>query len=316
MNTPFVLSALGEETWLDLRHHVEWAEGFALIVLFSSNPALQSVLRERLASIYRTRVSHLQHVTPHSPETLVAEVMSLIRTPSELHESSAAPLWLDISADRDEAWEYGRKNLLERLNEHRELLRQRLRRPFILVLPSGYRQRLRELAPDLWSIRSVSLDLDELTLIRRDEGVSTAGPGLDRYELMTQPPSPPTFFEEAQWREWERLQRSGTQSHDMLLVGWRATDAALATRQLQKAAQIAAEVLNLARWLAVKGEARDMQETVRDLSIALDNVGDVARALGRLEEADTAYRESLALRREQRAHLGDTPETVRALIII
>src|SRR5262245_37080734 len=184
MNAPLALSALGEETWSRLRHHVEWAEGFALIVLFSSNPALQSVLRERLASIYRTRVSHLQHVTPQSPEILVAEVMSLIRTPSELHECSAAPLWLDISADRDEAWEYSRDNLLARFNEHRELLRQRLRRPVILVLPSGYRQRLRDLAPDLWSIRNVSLDLDERMLLRRDEGASVAGPGLDQHELM------------------------------------------------------------------------------------------------------------------------------------
>jgi hypothetical protein len=124
------------------------------------------------------------------------------------------------------------------------------------VLPSGYRQNLRELAPDLWSIRSVSLDLDELTLLRRDEGASAAGPGLDRHEPMTQPPSPPTFFEEAQWREWERLQRSGTHSRDMLLVGWRATDAALDARQLQKAAQIAMEVLNLARWLACAGRGR------------------------------------------------------------
>jgi len=41
----------------------------------------------------------------------------------------------------------------------------------------------------------------------------------------------------------------------------------------------------------------------------------VARALGRLEEADTAYRESLALIREQRTRLGDTPETVRDLSI-
>jgi hypothetical protein len=64
MSTPLVLSARGEEVWLSLRYHVEWVNGFALIVLFSSNPALYGLLRERLADTYRTRVSHLQQVTP------------------------------------------------------------------------------------------------------------------------------------------------------------------------------------------------------------------------------------------------------------
>ena len=60
MSTPLALSARGEEIWLSLRYHVEWANGLALIELFSSNPALYGLLRDRLADIYRTRVSHLQ----------------------------------------------------------------------------------------------------------------------------------------------------------------------------------------------------------------------------------------------------------------
>jgi hypothetical protein len=117
-----VLSVPGEEVWLSLRYHVEWAEGFALIVLFSSTPAVHDVLRERLEQSYRTRVSHLQQVTPCSAETLIAEIMSLIRTPSELYEHARAPLWLDLSArPHDTAWQQARDNLLARLNEHREL---------------------------------------------------------------------------------------------------------------------------------------------------------------------------------------------------
>ncbi len=57
------------------------------------------VLRERLPHIYRARVSHLQQVTLQSAETLVEEVMWLIRTPSALHESAVTPLWLNRTTD-------------------------------------------------------------------------------------------------------------------------------------------------------------------------------------------------------------------------
>jgi tetratricopeptide (TPR) repeat protein len=53
---------------------------------------------------------------------------------------------------------------------------------------------------------------------------------------------------------------------------------------------------------------------LRDLSVSLDNVGQVARDLGRPEEAREAYQESLALRRQLRAALGDTPQVLRDLL--
>ncbi|HEY5870828.1 MAG TPA: tetratricopeptide repeat protein, partial [Candidatus Tectomicrobia bacterium] len=317
MSPPVTLSARGEETWLSLRYHVEWAEGFALIVLFSSNPALYGLLRERLANIYRTRVSHLQQVTPQSAATLSKEIMALIRAPSELYVDAAAPLWLDLAAGKDTAWEQARDNLVARLNEHRDLLRQRWRCPVLLLLPAGYRQHLRELAPDLWSIRDFSLDLDELEIMRYEGDTPFAGhliTGMyNARDTASSLPQVPTSFDAAQWLEWERLQQSGATSREMLLAGWRAVDAALSARQLQRAVQVAADVLKISREMRV--QEGDTPETVRDLSIALDNVGRVAVALGQWAEAETTCRESLALRRQQRERLGDTPETVRDLSI-
>ena len=209
--------------------------------------------------------------------------MSLIRMPSALHEHAAAPLWLDLATGRDHAWERARDNLVARSNEHRDLLRQQLRRPVILLLPSGYRPRLRDLAPDLWSIRDFSLELDDLEIVRHDTGITvpvrlTWGMPDDR-DTASASIQPATPFEEAQWLEWERLHQSGATSREMLCMGWQATDAALSTRQLQRAVKIAGEVLLIARGLMT--ENGDTPETVRDLSISLDNVGDAARALGR-----------------------------------
>jgi tetratricopeptide (TPR) repeat protein len=49
--------------------------------------------------------------------------------------------------------------------------------------------------------------------------------------------------------------------------------------------------------------------------VSLDNVGQVARDLGRPEEAREAFQESLALLRQLRAALGDTPQVLRDLSV-
>ncbi len=56
-------------------------------------------------------------------------------------------------------------------------------------------------------------------------------------------------------------------------------------------------------------------EVLRDLSISLDKVGDVAQALGNLTEAQQAYSESLLIMRQQRDRLGDSPEVLRDLSV-
>ena len=55
-------------------------------------------------------------------------------------------------------------------------------------------------------------------------------------------------------------------------------------------------------------EARgDTPQALRDLSVSLDNVGQVERDLGNLEVARTAYRESLELRRRLARTFPDQP---------
>jgi flagellar biosynthesis chaperone FliJ len=55
-------------------------------------------------------------------------------------------------------------------------------------------------------------------------------------------------------------------------------------------------------------ENGDTLETVRDLSLSLDGVGDAARALGRWEEAEAAYREALILYRCLNLAFSDNAE--------
>ncbi|MCP4701908.1 MAG: NACHT domain-containing protein [Gammaproteobacteria bacterium] len=65
------------------------------------------------------------------------------------------PVWIELGTC------YGKEIdvILARLNERRELLRTELKRPLVIVLPYDYKGKTKEIAPDLWSVREYSDNL-------------------------------------------------------------------------------------------------------------------------------------------------------------
>ena len=59
MNAERFLTAEGEAAWVRMKQHLEWCDCFALVFLFSNRPMVVQLLRERLAAIYRARVTGL-----------------------------------------------------------------------------------------------------------------------------------------------------------------------------------------------------------------------------------------------------------------
>ncbi len=164
MNSSVRLSELGEQEWKNFRCHVEWSETFALFFLFCSAPILKDEFLTRLDKLFRFRVAPLERLQPKQPDTAAEEILSWVRA-YPVDTAYRAPVWLDLSADQDPQWRDARDNLIARLNEHRELLRQKLRRPVIVVLPIDYRPCLREIAPDLWAVRQYSVELSTATYL-------------------------------------------------------------------------------------------------------------------------------------------------------
>ena len=287
---------------------MEWSETFALFFLFCSAPILKDEFLTRLDKLFRFRVAPLERLQPKQPDTAAEEVLSWVRA-YPVDTAYRAPVWLDLSTDHNPAWYQSRDNLMARLNEHRELLRQKLRRPVIVVLSVDYRPLLREIAPDLWAVRQYSLELSSAMYVLR-QGQPSAAVELNKLPMTVQTdedtgPEPPAII------EWRRLQAKGATGRDVFRAGGAAFNAAMDHRLLQTADNIATALLRLTR-----AEYReDMSGTVRDLSIALNNVGRVAEAQGDWQEARGTYRESLDLMRWQRERLGDTPETVRDLSV-
>jgi tetratricopeptide (TPR) repeat protein len=167
-----VLSAQGEEAWLSLLYHVEWAEGFALIFLFSSNVAVKSLLRERLAGILQARGATLETLAPQSASSLVEEVMERIRRPAAVLTEVQAPLWLDLSIALNKVGDVARA--LGRLEEaeaaYRESLElRRARRQRVGDTPEV----MRDLSISLYNAGSVARELGRL-----DEAIEQYGESL------------------------------------------------------------------------------------------------------------------------------------------
>lgn len=149
-----VLSASGEAAWQALRQHIEWEHGFWVGWAFTDHTPSVHELHRRAEALLRG-----------------VGRGTVLRQPREPSELVDVLLWLNAGADgcdgcvmvavvnSGEAWRDAWDQLMLRLNERRELLRESLRGGLLLFAPTSFKARSREAAPDLWSIRSLVLDV-------------------------------------------------------------------------------------------------------------------------------------------------------------
>jgi len=314
------LNAKGEAAWRRFKQHMEWCDSFGLVFLFSDQPLLTRVFRDRLAAIHRSRVTHLEIPHPDSPDALLSQLLPRLLNPPSYQRALNAPIWLDLTrvpavvADDGDAvalWSKARLQFLARLNEQREPLRHALVKPLILVVPMTEKAGIRSLCPDLWAIRHFTLEMGGWSEVDGPSGRVAEGRAIES----GLPPRrfPLTAGETAMVLEWERLVAKGRWGRGEWLAADRALSALLRRGHLAEAREIAVWMLDRAR------EAMDSKpqtpESLRDLSISLDRVGDVDRALGEQESARGSFVESLEIRRGLVERLGETPESLRDLSI-
>lgn len=286
------LDPAGEAAWLRFKQHLAWCDQFALVFLFSDQPAVIDLLRGRLAAIYRARITGLAIPLPNTPEELLTGLLPRLLDPPQYQQALNAPVWLDLtrpppdlSSEQRAAWREAGLEFLARLNEQREPLRRTLSKPLILVLPLADKARIRALVPDLWAIRHFSLETGPWL-------VPAAPPA--PAQLPTHPePFPLSDTEHALVREWRRLRDKGGAGRGALLAGTRAYDALLRRGHLDEAKEATT-------WLVATARSRltdtpEDPEALRDLSISLNNVGKIDQALGNRQAARDAFTEGLEI---------------------
>ena len=300
------LNSNGEAAWLRLKQHLEWCDHFALGLIFTDHADVIRIFRQRLAQIYRARVTRLQSQEPAHPKDLTEKFLAKLLNPSLHQKALDAPIWMDLSGRTGPGWPEARLSFLKRLNEQREPLRNALSRPLVLVLPAGERTLIKKLVPDLWAIRDFSLVTE--SWLRTDNKPPPAA------HVETGPQSfLLTDRERSHLLEWKRLQKKQSMDHGMLLAAAHALKACLRVGRYSQAAEIASHQEKTARKkISISGET---PESLRDLSVSLDNVGQTAQAMGKWANAQTAFEESLEIRRQLIKRVGETPESLRDLSV-
>ena len=352
-----ILDPAAEAEWQILRRQIELAAGFWLGFIFCPSPRPVAVLRRRVEQIYRLHASQVRLLRPSAPEEL-REILPRLLEPESVE---AGCIWveaihLDASTFTDEkpgpwatAWDW----TLMRTNEHREVLRRRLNGGLVYAAPPQWKPRARIAAPDLWSIRSLVLDLP----------ASAGGlPDADRRDAVERESAvpDPSFdtaidvdFALAEARRIEGKPKYDPRSHARVLL--RAVEGLLARNRTGEAVETAHRALRILRdapdpgrllpealmrtgeaeradgdfaaaethldeavsgWKSFIDRNGESPQTLRDLSISMGSLGDVRRKSGALATATEAFEESLVLHRRLLEAMGETPQALRDLFVI
>ncbi len=145
-----------EAVWERLRAEFVLHDGFWLAFLFGAQAPDVAELMARTRDLARPQVKHVATLTL-TERAGEAAVLSQLLAP---HPASLAATWvLDdeaITADRVRLW----SRLLLRLNEKRDALAAVHPAALLLACPADSLPLIRDIAPDLWSVRSLTATLD------------------------------------------------------------------------------------------------------------------------------------------------------------
>ena len=283
-----------------LRQQLHYHNGGASVVyLFSDYTLANQWLMAELDAHVLTPASATE-----APAALLQPVLA-----SGGQEPTGRPYWLALGSPAPE-WDAYRDRVLARLNESRSVLVKNHAFVFLL-LPAHFESRAAEVAPDLWSIRSARYVVTPWFGLKMPTHISSESESVQGVQPVAAN-DPILHTWQVQWEAWSR-DRSQQLSPNL---AWLLVDDLLKQKQLEQIGQarrIAMQALKLCRQLrVVKG---DTPESLRDLAVSFEKVGDAKSEAGRGEQALVAYRKSLRILSQLRQKLGESPQVLRELSI-
>ncbi|MGH3897934.1 MAG: hypothetical protein ACRDTA_06690 [Pseudonocardiaceae bacterium] len=351
-----------EAVWERLRAEFVLQDGFWLAFLFGVQAPDVAELMARTHDQARAQVKHVVTVTL-TEQVGVAAALGQLLGPNP---AGLAATWvLDdeaVTADRVRLW----SRLLRRLNERRDALAAIHPAALLLACPAGSLPLVRDTAPDLWSVRSLTATLDTTADATADAPTTPAAPSPGRGEF-TPVPGPPIQPSPEVGKLLRRaasalrsgrtdlaidasldaLEAGSTPDDELLAHAWLAQvragqdepveavrharialqgrrplelDTTVALLEIlsgsldpEIALDAAAALVELHRELVERYP--DSPTALRDLSVSLNEVAGIQQERGQLDDALTAYTESLTLRRRILTTYGDTPQSLRDLSI-
>ena len=287
--------------WEELSPHVEWPEGFGLVLLFAGHPGPVLELRRRVETVMGAREKAVRVVEPVSVEEVAGVVQRVLQP-----EEQDGAVWVSFLKNAGvEGWAEATQWTLKWLNERRFLLERDVGVPMVMVLPLEFRDRMYVIAPDLWTVRSFVgvVPAPEVSRGRVSEGIES------RPSSMMKGDGESSGFVQAKpglaEREWARLVDREDRRSVNPSDGFLAFEQALKRGDVGAARRIAFETFELIssptqRWIGEYGlehilAAMDSLEKRqrRFASIALENLGRVEMDSGNLQAARSLFQRSV-----------------------
>ena len=270
-----------ELAWQSLRPSLEWAKEFGLIFVFGADARGKEALFRRADEVMRGQVRPFERPTVKSAQDYANTLMPILVDQASSQSAAGLPLWLDLDGNpHDPAWNAARTNFLSRLNERRARLVRENTRSVVLVLPGDWTKLAAEAAPDLWTIRQPSVYLQS--------GVAGVGVAEGQHEapnmakISSSEPESPQFSRNQELpsavRRWQHGALSDASGELTVWDGTLASEAAFDAGYTQLALDIARKTVDLAK-TAVEKQGKT-PERLRDLSVSMNKLGDVASAFG------------------------------------
>ncbi len=332
------LGEAGEKQWTRLRAQIELASSFWLGFVFSPSPRSVIVLRERAERLLRTQTQTLLLVQPKSPDELRKVLPFLLENPGPV---SAGCSWIeavrqDSPGAPEQPWTQAWDELFLRMNERRDALRARLQGGLVFAAPPGIKPRVRDAAPDLWSVRSLVIDFEAISSV----GSAMREPSSVTARAVERLPAPDP---ELALAEAGRRTAKGAEVSQALALG-QAAEGLLAEGRTEEARKAAVKARELVRGESGLAEARALallaraEEAVGDPAAAadhieqaiylarrlgedlvpigwLDTAGSMAHARKDLAAALAFYNEVEVIARKRWTSGGDAPKTLRDLSV-
>lgn len=155
-----LLGPTASDTWQLLLRHFELGRDFAFVLITVADPETADVLADHLSAFLTARDQILLRI----PLATAEEAHALpVRLLEDQEWPRAGAIWVAAVIPDEhpelaawmEAWRYA----VARLNERRDVLRANIHVPLIFVGAPWLKRTLREMSPDLWSVRTLVLDL-------------------------------------------------------------------------------------------------------------------------------------------------------------
>lgn len=300
------LSPEAELAWRLLWRHLDRSQHFTLVFLVVDEQQALDEVCWRLSEYLTERGAALEVLAPMTRSSRWVDSLEGVLVFDAERVESRSPVLLSLFRQPlHESEDRLRDEVLVALNVQRSNLERGFQRPLLIAVPKAYLPQVWSVAPDLWTIRGLVVELSSPRVLTRGLGEprSIAIP-----EVAVELAEVPSISE---WRRVAGYASSEPESVSPFLAHVAAEDA-LDLEQFDDAREISEQGLVLAR---TRAATRATYERRHDVAILLEAMGEVLTSQRKLDEAERAFVEALQIRRELLREAGDQPASLRDVFL-